>query len=34
MIKDYNKDGGGKYVEYYMFYFVVKIIVDILVGND
>lgn len=34
MIKDYNKDGGGKYAEYYTPHSVAKIIADILVGND
>ena len=32
MIKDYNKDGGGKYAEYYTPHSVAKIIADILVG--
>ena len=31
MIKDYNKDGGGKYAEYYTPHSVAKIIADILV---
>lgn len=34
MIKDYNKDGGGKYAEYYTPHAVAKIIAKILVGND
>ena len=34
MIKDYNKDGGGKYAEYYTPHSVAKIIADILVGDD
>lgn len=34
MIKDYNKDGGGKYAEYYTPHSVAKIIAKILVGND
>ena len=34
MIKDYNKDGGGKYAEYYTPHAVAKIIARILVGND
>lgn len=34
MIKDYNKDGGGKYAEYYTPHSVAKIIAEILVGND
>ncbi|NRG69640.1 SAM-dependent DNA methyltransferase [Streptococcus suis] len=34
MIKDYNKDGGGKYAEYYTPHSVAKIIAAILVGND
>lgn len=34
MIKDYNKDGGGKYAEYYTPHEVAKIIAQILVGND
>lgn len=34
MIKDYNKDGGGTYAEYYTPHSVAKIIADILVGND
>ena len=34
LIKDYNKDGGGKYAEYYTPHSVAKIIADILVGND
>ena len=34
MIKDYNKDGGGKYAEYYTPHSVAKIIADIQVGHD
>jgi type I restriction enzyme M protein len=34
MIKDYNKDGGGKYAEYYTPHSVAKIIANILVGHD
>lgn len=34
MIKDYNKDGGGKYAEYYTPHSVSKIMAQILVGND
>lgn len=34
MIKDYNKDGGGKYAEYYTPHSVAKIIANILVGKD
>lgn len=34
MIKDYNKDGGGKYAEYYTPHSIAKIMADILVGND
>ncbi|GGE31289.1 HsdM family class I SAM-dependent methyltransferase [Streptococcus himalayensis] len=34
MIKDYNKDGGGKYAEYYTPHSVAKIIAEILVGKD
>ncbi len=33
MIKDYNKDGGGKYAEYYTPHAVAKIIAQILVGK-
>jgi len=33
MIKDYNKDGGGKYAEYYTPHTVAKIMAEILVGN-
>jgi len=32
MIKDYNKDGGGKYAEYYTPHSVAKIMAKILVG--
>lgn len=34
MIKDYNKDGGGKYAEYYTPHSISKIMAEILVGND
>lgn len=34
MIKDYNKDGGGKYAEYYTPHSVAKIIAAILVGEE
>lgn len=34
MIKDYNKDGGGKYAEYYTPHSVSKIMAQILVGID
>lgn len=34
MIKDYNKDGGGKYAEYYTPHAMAKIIAQILVGKD
>lgn len=34
MIKDYNKDGGGKYAEYYTPHSVAKIMAEILVGNS
>jgi type I restriction enzyme M protein len=34
MIKDYNKDGGGKYAEYYTPHSVAKIMAEILVGNQ
>ena len=34
MIKDYNKDGGGKYAEYYTPHSIAKIMADILVGDD
>lgn len=34
MIKDYNKDGGGKYAEYYTPHAVAKIIAQILIGKD
>jgi len=33
MIKDYNKDGGGKYAEYYTPHSVAKIMAKILVGS-
>jgi type I restriction enzyme M protein len=34
MIKDYNKDGGGKYAEYYTPHSISKIMAEILVGDD
>lgn len=34
MIKDYNKDGGGKYAEYYTPHSIAKIMAEILIGND
>lgn len=34
MIKDYNKDGGGKYAEYYTPHSIAKIMADILVGDE
>lgn len=34
MIKDYNKDGGGKYAEYYTPHSVAKIIAKIIVGKN
>lgn len=34
MIKDYNKNGGGNYAEYYTPRTIAKIIADILVGNE
>jgi type I restriction enzyme M protein len=34
MIKDYNKDGGGKYAEYYTPHSIAKIMAEILVGDD
>ena len=34
MIKDYNKDGGGKYAEYYTPHSIAKIMAEILVGED
>ncbi|MCL2683156.1 MAG: type I restriction-modification system subunit M [Bacteroidales bacterium] len=34
MIKDYNKDGGGKYAEYYTPHSVAKIMAEILVGKE
>lgn len=33
MIKDYNKDGGGKYAEYYTPHSIAKIMAEILVGK-
>lgn len=34
MIKDYNKDGGGNYAEYYTPHSVAKIMAEILVGSE
>jgi len=34
MIKDYNKDGGGKYAEYFTPHSVAKIMAEILVGES
>ncbi len=34
LIKDYNKDGGGKYAEYYTPHAVARIMANILVGNN
>jgi len=34
MIKDYNKDGGGKYAEYYTPHTIAKIMAEILVGDS
>ena len=34
MIKDYNKDGGGKYAEYYTPHSAAKIMAEILVGDQ
>lgn len=34
MIKDYNKDGGGKYAEYYTPHSIAKIMAEILVGDN
>ena len=34
MIKDYNKDGGGKYAEYYTPHSIAKIMAEILIGDD
>ena len=34
LIKDYNKDGGGKYAEYYTPHSIAKVMAEILVGND
>jgi len=34
MIKDYNKDGGGKYAEYYTPHAVAKIMASVLVQDD
>jgi len=33
MIKDYNKDGGGKYAEYYTPHSIAKIMAEVLVGE-
>lgn len=34
MIRDYNKDGGGKYAEYYTPHSIAHVMADILVGTD
>lgn len=34
MIKDYNKDGGGKYAEYFTPHSIAKIMAEILIGDD
>jgi type I restriction enzyme M protein len=34
MIKDYNKDGGGKYAEYYTPHTIAKIMAEILIGES
>lgn len=34
MIKDYNKDGGGKYAEYYTPHSIAKVMAEILVGDS
>ena len=34
MIKDYNKDGGGKYAEYYTPHSIAKIMAEILISNS
>lgn len=34
MIKDYNKDGGGTYAEYYTPHSIAHVMADILVGNE
>lgn len=34
MIKDYNKDGGGKYAEYYTPHSIAKVMAEILVGAN
>ena len=34
MIKDYNKDGGGKYAEYYTPHSIAKIMSEILIGDS
>ena len=33
MIKDYNKDGGGKYAEYYTPHAIARVMAEILVGD-
>lgn len=34
MIKDYNKDGGGKYAEYYTPHSISKIMAEIMIGDN
>lgn len=34
MIRDYNKDGGGKYAEYYTPHSIARVMADILVGTS
>ena len=34
MIKDYNKDGGGKYAEYYTPHAIARVMAEILVGDE
>ena len=34
MIKDYNKNGGGKYAEYYTPHVVARLMSEILIGDD
>jgi len=34
MIRDYNKDGGGKYAEYYTPHSIAHVMADILVGTE
>ena len=34
MIKDYNKDGGGKYAEYFTPHSIASVMAEILVGDD